>query len=99
MIESVDIKGGEAGRTEVLVRLAGGKSLTLYAATPEAAAQWVAPQGFCAGPPVLYVKSLEPAAVREAVEVMAADLSGYWLRYYGSAARQPRAGAGEEGGK
>ena len=88
MIEAVDLKSGEAGRTEVLVHLAGGKQLTLYAATPEAAATWVAPQGFCAGPPVLYVRSLDPEAVREGVEAMASELSGYWLRYYASAARQ-----------
>jgi hypothetical protein len=72
----------------VRVRLTGGKELTLYAATPDAAAEWVAPEGFCAGPPVLYVRSLDREAVRQAVEAMAADLSGYWLRYYGSAARQ-----------
>jgi len=88
MIESVDLKGGASGRTQVQVRLTGGKELTLYAATPEAAADWVAPEGFCAGPPVLYVRSLDPEEVRRAVEAMAADLSGYWLRYYGSAARQ-----------
>ena len=90
MIDSIELREPESGRAEVLVRLADGKAHTLFVAIPEAPAGWVSPAGFCAGPPVLYVRSLDPAAVRAAVEAMDKDLSGYWLRYYGSAARESR---------
>src|SRR5512146_2180377 len=39
--------------------------------------------------PVLYVKRLEPAVVRKAVDAMAAELGGYWLRYYRAAPGAP----------
>lgn len=91
--ESVEVRPRPVGRAEVEVRLSNGKTVLLLAATPEAAPDWVAAEGLAWGPPVLYVRSLEPEAVRGAVEAMAADLSGYWLRYYNSATKEREAGA------
>ncbi|HEX4047318.1 MAG TPA: hypothetical protein VH309_05765 [Elusimicrobiota bacterium] len=80
-----------SGETHVRVGLDGGRESSFLVATfdrPEAwmkagkASHWFAE-------PVLYVRRLDEATVRAAVAAMAADLGGYWLRYYRSAPGQP----------
>lgn len=92
-IEALEVRPQPSGRAEVEIRLSNGKTVLLAAAAASSAPEWVAKEGLAWGPPTLYLKSLEPEEVRRAVEAMAAELSGYWLRYYGSATRE------REGGK
>jgi hypothetical protein len=87
-LERLDPASGEA---HVRVGLEGGRESSFLVATfdrPEAwmkaakSAQWFAE-------PVLYVRRLDEATVRAAVNAMSVDLGGYWLRYYRSAPGQP----------
>lgn len=74
-------KGGQA---EILVRLEDGGSSTFSVFTPSepAAALDAGREGFFFGGPVLFTASLDESSVGEAANAMAADIGGFWLRYY-----------------
>ena len=76
-----DLNSGEA---RVTVSLEGGKDSSFIAATYDRPAAWVKAEkgGFWLGEPALFVKRLDEATVRAAVDAMAGHLGGYWLRYY-----------------
>lgn len=65
------------------VELEGGRTISLRVAAPAEAAGWVAAKApYAFGDPVLFVARKDEAAVCAAVAAMAADMGGYWLRYY-----------------
>ena len=61
----------------------GGKSV-FFVATADQPGLWLKAQEFSYGAPVLYVSRLDQETVAEAAQAMAAEMSGYWLRYYNS---------------
>lgn len=93
-IRSIEfLKRPAAGRAEVLVRLEDGSSSSFIVATPEqpGAALKADKADFSFGTPVLFVSSLDEAGIGEAVTAMAADIGGFWLRYYNTLG-DPKAG-------
>lgn len=80
-----------SGEAEVLVSLEDGRTSRFLAATPDRAGRWMAESGLESvfRPPVLYVARFDDAAVADAVQTMAAELGGYWLRYYNSKTPPP----------
>lgn len=96
-LERVDPASGEA---RVRVGLEGGKESTFRAATFDRPEAWMkaSKQDHWFAEPVLYVKRLDAATVRAAVDAMAAELGGYWLRYYRAAPGAPsKVGLGSAG--
>ncbi len=81
----------ESGEVRLRVRLEGGKESTFRAATFDRPAAWIAASraGHSFSEPVLYVSRLDEGRIRTAVEAMACDLGGYWLRYYREAPGVP----------
>jgi hypothetical protein len=79
---------GGAGEARVQAVLEGGGESTFLAATYDRPAAWTKARkgGFWFSEPVLYVRRLDSASVRAAVDAMAAELGGFWLRYYRAAA-------------
>ncbi len=80
-----------SGEARVDVTLEGGKASSFMAATYDRPIAWVKAEkgGFWLGEPALFVKRLDEATVRAAVDAMAAHLGGYWLRYYRALPGQP----------
>ncbi|MDE2140914.1 MAG: hypothetical protein KGJ84_00710 [Elusimicrobia bacterium] len=80
-----------AGEARVRVGLEGGRESTFVAATYDRPAVWMknGKLDHWFAEPVLYVGRLDEATVRAAVEAMAGDLGGYWLRYYRAAPGAP----------
>lgn len=80
-----------SGQTRVRVGLEGGRESSFLVATFDRPQAWMAERklGHWFAEPVLYVRRLDETAVRSAVNAMAADLGGYWLRYYRAAPGQP----------
>lgn len=67
----------------VAVELENGRTLSIRVAAPAEAASWISPkQPYAFGDPVLFVARRDEASVARAVAAMAADMGGYWLRYY-----------------
>ena len=87
-IHSLRVDEPAEGRAKLDVTLSTGKALTLFAASYQAPAAWVAKGGLFWGVPHLWVRTLEDDAVQDAVTAMASDLSGYWLSYCARAARE-----------
>jgi hypothetical protein len=87
-IERIDPTSGQA---RVRVGLEGGRESSFMAATFDRPAAWMKDGKLESwfAQPVLYVSRLDPETVRAAVDAMAAELGGYWLRYYRSAPGQP----------
>jgi hypothetical protein len=77
-----------SGECEARVSLEDGRSSRFAVATPDRPGLWMSAAGadFVFRPPVLYVARFDDALVCEAVGTMAADLGGYWLRYYNAVA-------------
>ncbi len=75
-----------AGSQRIEVTLQDATMTSFYVATPDQARLWIekAKKGFSFGPPVLFVRTLAEPVVREALDYMAEDMGGYWLRYYNS---------------
>lgn len=73
-----------SGQVRLRVGLDVGKESTFVAATYDRPAAWMKAkkQDFWFAEPVLFVRRLEDGLVRKAVESMASQLGGYWLRYY-----------------
>lgn len=64
--------------------LEDGKQSTFFVATPDQPAVWTQEEGFSFGAPVLFARRLDQETVAEAAQAMAAEMGGYWLRYYNS---------------
>jgi hypothetical protein len=73
-----------SGDCDLTVAFEGGGGSTFKVATFDRAEAWMAGAKAKAwwSEPVLFVASLDPETVRAAVEAMAAEMGGYWLRYY-----------------
>ena len=65
--------------------LEDGRHSTFAVATPEQPKRWLGPEGFSFGTPVLFCKRVDRETVAEAAQALAAEMGGYWLRYYNSA--------------
>jgi hypothetical protein len=80
-----------SGEARVRVGLEGGSESSFLVATFDRPEAWMreGKAGHWFAEPVLYVRRLDDSTVRAAVDAMAADLGGYWLRYYRSAPRSP----------
>jgi hypothetical protein len=74
----------------------GGES-TFTVATGDQPARWIDPAGYCFGAPVLFVRRLDEPTVAEAAEGMAAEMGGYWLRYYNSPGEPSPVGGAKKG--
>jgi hypothetical protein len=76
----------ESGGADVRVHLEDGSASSFGVLTPNCVGHRMneAGQDFCYGAPALFVKRLDQAGLAKAAEAMAADMSGFWLRYYNS---------------
>jgi hypothetical protein len=72
--------------------LEDGKQSTFSIATPDQPALWTAAEGFSFGAPVLFARRLDQETVAEAAQAMAAEMGGYWLRYYNSPGERAHGG-------
>lgn len=79
-------ENADSGGADIRVHLEDGGSSTFGALTPSHAARRMneAGQDFTYGDPALFVKRIDQAGLGKAVEAMANDMSGFWLRYYNS---------------
>jgi hypothetical protein len=87
IVASIDFAPPEdvsSGDCELTVAFEGGGGSTFKAATFDRAEAWMAGAKSKAwwSEPVLFVEKLDPETVRAAVDAMAAEMGGYWLRYY-----------------
>jgi hypothetical protein len=64
--------------------LEDGKQSEFFVATADQPGPWTQAEGFSFGAPVLFVRRLDEETVAEAAQAMAAEMGGYWLRYYNS---------------
>ena len=80
-----------SGQARVRVGLEDGRESSFLAATFDRPEAWIkeSKAGHWFAEPVLYVRRLDAATVRAAVDAMACDLGGYWLSYYRSAPGRP----------
>lgn len=90
-LDSLERLDPASGQARVRVGLEGGRESAFLAATFDRPEAWMreGKRDHWFAEPVLYVKRLDEATVHAAVSAMAADLGGYWLRYYRAAPRQP----------
>ncbi len=81
----------QSDRAGVSVGIEDGSLSTFEIATPSAPARILNEPGgdFSCGAPVLFVRRIDQETVGEAIEAMAADIGGFWLRYYNSAPPAP----------
>jgi hypothetical protein len=87
IVASIDFTPPEdpaSGDCELAQSFEGGGGSTFAVATFDRAEAWMKKAKAKAwwSPPVLFVERLDAATVRAAVEAMAAEMGGYWLRYY-----------------
>jgi hypothetical protein len=80
-LEFLDALDG-SGQARLRVGLEDKKQSSFLAAAFDRPEEWTRKPGFWFGEPVLYLRRLEPALARAAVDAMAGGLGGYWLRYY-----------------
>jgi hypothetical protein len=82
---------GASGEARVRVSLEAGRECVFLAATYDRPGAWTKARkgGFWFSQPVLYARGLDAATVRAAVDAMAAELGGFWLRYYRSSTGAP----------
>jgi hypothetical protein len=90
-LDALERLNPESGEARVRVGLEGGAESSFLVATFDRPAAWMkeVKSSHWFAEPVLYVRRLDDETVRAAVNAMAADLGGYWLRYYRAAPRQP----------
>ena len=86
-VKSVEFSAPEdvsSGESELTVSFIGGGDSTFTVATFDRAEAWMeqARATVWWSAPVLFVDRLDPATVHAAVEAMAEEMGGYWLRYY-----------------
>ena len=92
-LDSLERSDPASGQAHVRVGLEGGGESTFLVATFDRPAAWMKEKKLdhWFAEPVLYVRRLDVQTVRAAVDAMAADLGGYWLRYYRAAPGRPSA--------
>lgn len=80
-----------SGQARVRVGLEGGRESVFLAATFDRPGAWMMERNLddWFDEPVVYVRRLDRPTVRSAVEAMAVELGGYWLRYYRAAPGAP----------
>ncbi len=90
-IRSIEFVGAppenpDSGSAEIRVSLEDGSSSVFGVLTPNYAGHRMNEAGkdFTYGAPALFVKRLDQEGLGQAVEAMASDMSGFWLRYYNS---------------
>ena len=90
-LDSLQRADPASGETRVHVGLDGGAQSSFLAATFDRPEAWMkkGKRGHWFAEPVLYVRRLDEPTVRAAVDAMAAELGGYWLRYYRAAPGAP----------
>ncbi|MFI5361036.1 MAG: hypothetical protein ACHQ49_03615 [Elusimicrobiota bacterium] len=90
-LDTLERSNPDSGEARLRVGLEDGRESSFLAATFDRPEAWMKKGGIphWFAEPVLYVRRLDEATVRAAVNAMAADLGGYWLRYYRSAPRSP----------
>ena len=73
-----------SGGADIRVSLEDGSSSAFGVLTPSHVAHKMNDAGkdFSYGDPVLFVQRLDQEGLGQAVAAMAADMSGFWLRYY-----------------
>ena len=86
-IASVDFAlpaDASSGECDLTVSYQDGGSSTFVVATYDRAEYWMknAKKSAWWSESVLFVARLDRETVREAVDAMAAEMGGYWLRYY-----------------
>ena len=72
----------ESSSATLRASLEDGKESTFKVATPDQPALALEAEGFSFGMPTLFVRRLDEETVAEAAQAMAAEMGGYWLRYY-----------------
>jgi hypothetical protein len=90
----------DSGEARVRVGLEGGRESVFLVATFDRPGVWMKAEkkSHWFAEPVLYVRRLDAASVATAVDAMAADLGGYWLRYYRAGPGAPsKSGLGTAG--
>lgn len=87
------LKRPEQGRAEVMVRLEDGSFSSFVVSTPSQPGAALKAEGreFLFGTPVLFAANIDEAAIGEAVSAMAADIGGFWLRYYNTLGAKKKA--------
>lgn len=85
---------GSPGGADIRVNLEDGSASSFGVLTPEHVSTRMneAGQDFSYGSPALFVKRMDRECLGRAVEAMAQDMSGFWLRYYNSKSQAPAAG-------
>jgi len=82
-IRSIDFTAPPTGESaEIMVHLEDGSSSLIGVATPRRPAALLEKGDYAFGAPTLYVEKLDEETIGEAVSVMAAEIGGFWLRYY-----------------
>jgi hypothetical protein len=76
----------DSGGASVRVNLEDGSASSFAVLTPSHVGPRMneAGQDFSYGDPTLFVRRLDEEGLGKATEAMAADMSGFWLRYYNS---------------
>jgi len=92
-LDSLEREDSTSGQARVRVGLEGGRESVFLAATFDRPEAWMkaGKLDHWFDEPVLYVRRLDAPTARAAVEAMAAELGGYWLRYYRAAPGEPSA--------
>ena len=92
-VDPVSSVAPESGDLRVTVRIEGGKDSTFRAATFDGPGRWMAADraGHWFSEPVLYLRRIDETSIGAAVDSMASQLGGYWLRYYRAAPGSPSA--------
>ena len=88
-----DLKS-ESGGADIRVHLEDGSSSTFGVLTPDHVRRRLNDSGkdFSFGHPILFVRRLDEEALGKAIAAMAADMSGFWLRYYNTAPAAKKSG-------
>ena len=90
-LDALERLNPDSGEARVRIGLQGGRESSFLVATFDRPEAWMkqGKAGHWFAEPVLYVRRLDETTVRAAVNAMAVDLGGYWLRYYRSAPGRP----------
>jgi hypothetical protein len=76
----------DVGGADIRVNLEDGSTSSFPVLTPSHISHRMndAGQDFSYGDPALFVRRMDQEGLAKAVESMATDMSGFWLRYYNS---------------
>jgi hypothetical protein len=96
--QSAQPENPDCGCGDVRVDLEDGSASSFGALTPNHVGRRMNEAGkdFSYGEPALFVKRLDQEGLAKAAEAMAADMSGFWLRYYNSKRGEKKAKGGKK---